>query len=519
MNKNFLKFIKINKKIILEKKNKETILLVDRGRMGSALYAILLSASLNKKYNYNVNCFIHNNKSDLSKLYKSFGIQKIIFSSFYNSFFTNFFLLAYSVLETFLNLNLLFKNFEWFIKNFKYKGILVGDLIYDTYIRKKHRFINPSKDLFFFFLICSTFYKINKILSLFNKKKIKFIIISTNTFANYDALFLRLGLKKKITVLEMIPTNDYVGVLKYDQKKIKYGIRNIQKDEYQKKLLFNNKKKIINFNNFYKKRFHKKIQLNYTNNFDLKLANPNKFILSKKKFLKEFNFKVDQFQKIILFAPHAFSDAPHGAGYDLIFRDFYSFFTETLNQIIKNKNKRILWIIRPHPSSHLYSEENIIENYLIKKNLKKNILLCPKNISTKNLINICDTVITCKGTIGLEFAAFGKKPITCSYPPYSDLNLSVDARSKKKFFSTINKIHTYNLSLTSKKKFLAQKVLYFLETELPVKKIRQSQNLKDIFLDINQNRSDSLWRVLKNRLIKNEWFTKDNLYNDLLKII
>ena len=520
MNKNFLRFTKINKKIIFEKKNKKIALIIDRGRMGSAIYSTLLSGSLNKKYNCNINVYTSNNNSDIIKLYKSFGIKKIISSSFFSSLLKNFFSLINSILITLLSIKIFFfKNFEWFIKNFKYEGILIGDLIYDTYIRKKHRFINPKKDIYFLFIICATIYKINKILSFLNKKKIKFIIVSTNTFANYDSLFIRIGLKKKINVLEMLHSNDYVGILKYNNKKLKYGIRNIKNDENQKKLLFKLKKNTNYLNKFYKKRLNNKVQLKYTNNFDIKHANPNNLIISKNQFLKKFNLESEKFRKLVLFAPHAFSDAPHGAGYDLIFNDFYTFFTETCNQIIKNNNNQILWIIRPHPSSDLYGEENIIENYLIKKNLEKNIVLCPKYISTRNLIEICDTVITCKGTIGLEFAAFGKKPITCSYPPYSGFKISEDATSKKKFFKIINNIHLNNFKLPDRKKILAQKILYFLETELSAKKLKQSKNLKDILININQNKSDSYWKELRHRIIKNRWFINDNLYKSLIKII
>ena len=107
---------------------------------------------------------------------------------------------------------------------------------------------------------------------------------------------------------------------------------------------------------------------------------------------------------------------------------------EDLNtQIDEPKSKEdILFIIRPHPASKLYGEKGIAEHLLKKKNFK-NIILCP-NVTTQNLIQICDTVITMKGTIGLEFAVAGKKPITCGYPPYSNMGITKNFYSKKNFF-------------------------------------------------------------------------------------
>ena len=97
---------------------------------------------------------------------------------------------------------------------------------------------------------------------------------------------------------------------------------------------------------FIKNRFSNKIKLYHTNNLDVKLANKSKNFYSKDKFLLKFSNK--NFNKIVIFAPHAFSDAPHGGGYELHFRDFYEYFTETINQIKKSPSN-ILWIIRPHP--------------------------------------------------------------------------------------------------------------------------------------------------------------------------
>ena len=56
-------------------------------------------------------------------------------------------------------------------------------------------------------------------------------------------------------------------------------------------------------------------------------------------------------------------------------------------------------------------EKKKIFSDLIKKFKKENILLCPDKIPTQKLLNICDVVITGRGTIGIEFACLGKKQL------------------------------------------------------------------------------------------------------------
>ena len=95
--------------------------------------------------------------------------------------------------------------------------------------------------------------------------------------------------------------------------------------------------------------------------------------------------------KKILFASHAFADAPHASG-TFIFKDYYEQFVETL-KFAYNSSDTNLWIFKNHPNSRLYGEKKIFSD-LIKKFKKENILLCPDKIPTQKLLNICDVVIT-----------------------------------------------------------------------------------------------------------------------------
>ena len=519
MSFHFKKFCEKNKIIISKKKSDKNVVIVDRGRYGTALFSSIIASAINHKYKYNVKVLTSKNKNALIiDFYKSFGIQDFIYGASIASLIKN----IYNFFLTFLDfikssLVISYHSIDWFIDKFEIKGIKIGDLVYDSYVRKKRRYIKPQKDIYLFFLIFRTIYKVIKILNLLKTINVKFIIIGTPAYANNDAIFLRIGIKNKIKVLEPNYFHTNNGILEYDSNDLKYGSRNIYYDKIQKKKLEKIKPSQNSLNSFIKKRFENKIKLNHTNNIDVKIANKTKVNLTRNVFLNKFA-KKKRYKKIIMLAPHAFSDAPHGGGYKSCFKDYYSHFTETVDCILQVKNKDVLWVVRPHPLSKVYGETNIVEDYLKKYN-QQNLILCPKGLSTKNLLGFCDTVITVKGNIGLELAAMGKMPITCGYPPYSNFGIALEANTKKKYFNTLSNAYKINFKMPKNKIFLAKKILYYMEIINPCENLRVSQNFQDLTRDLSSSKTDLSWKILSDRLIKNNGFLNDKFYLDCLKTL
>ena len=518
MLKKFIDY-KGNQIIINKKESDKNVIIVDRGRYIAALQSCLIAAAINRKYKYNVKVLTSKKKDDLIiDFYKSFGIEDFIYGVNIGSFIKNIYKFILSFIN-FIKSGLIISchSMDWFVNKFEIKGIKVGDLIYDSYIRKKQRYLKPKKDFFFYYLLFRTIFKVVKILNLVKTINIKFVIISTMSYANNDAIFCRIAIKQKIKVLEAVTFEKKSSILEYDNNDLKYGPRSIHFDKIQRKKL-NDIKLSKNFlNKFIKNRFESKIKFIHQKNDDVKIANKTKVKLSRNDFLIKFAPK-KKYKKIIIFAPHAFSDAPHAVGHDICFRDFYSHFTETIDRIVNLKNKDVLWIVRPHPLSNFYGEKNVVENYLKKFN-QKNLILCPKGLSTKNLLEICDTVITLKGVIGLELASIGKKSITCGYPLYSNFGISFEVNSKNKYFKILNKAHKINYKLPKKKELLAKKLLYYMELVIPYKTMESSQNFTDLIKDIytDTDKSDLTWKKVLNRLKKNGGFLNDNFYLDCLK--
>ena len=66
-------------------------------------------------------------------------------------------------------------------------------------------------------------------------------------------------------------------------------------------------------------------------------------------------------KKKILYASHAFGDAPHAHG-SFIFNDYFEQFKETL--LHAQKDDRNIWIFRAHQNSRLLNEKKIFKKYV-----------------------------------------------------------------------------------------------------------------------------------------------------------
>ena len=183
-------------------------------------------------------------------------------------------------------------------------------------------------------------------------------------------------------------------------------------------------------------------------------AYKNKKHISKNQFFKKLNIKSNNFKKVILFAPHCFSDANYARG-NLIFESYYDQFMKSIEYFKKKKN--ILFLVKIHPSSFRYNEQNIIKQYF-KKIQKKNIILCPETFKVSSLIKFSDLVITGRGTIGLEAAVIGKKPLMAGNSFYSDAGFTHDPKNISEYTRYINSnknIHKLNKTqVLNAKKFM-----------------------------------------------------------------
>lgn len=305
--------------------------------------------------------------------------------------------------------------------NFKFKGLKIGDLIYDGFLREKNQVtINiNSEDFLNYFK--NALKLTNYWLDYLKKSQVKAVIQSHNVYLT--------------------------GILGRVACSLDIDVYNLSCYE----VYYLNKKKPLKFNYFedYPKVFKslpKKIKTQG-------LINAKKFlsrrIKGKKDFLTDksekinkgtfekninFSFKFSKKPKILI-AAHNFTDAPH-VHEDMIFEDFY----EWMHFIgkISNKLDNYQWLIKLHPvdyNANVDDMNNIIDKYknleLLDKNINHNIL------KKQNIIG----ALTVYGSIAHEYPLFGIPVINAGNNPHFGYNFCYNPVTKKEYLKLINYIH------------------------------------------------------------------------------
>jgi len=459
MNKNFLSNIKKLKDLIDIKINEieenRNLLIVDRGTIDPMIRTSIVAQILNEKKKLNpIVLSVYKSNSWRSQVYRSFGIKKFLQTPRLKlSFLYPLILIKSLFIFCKSYFIFIFKDFRWLIYNFKIYDINIGDLIYDSYIRHELKFANPKKiDSRLIYLFLLAIYKTVFINTLIEKKKISYVLVSTGTYVNDSSIALRLAAQKKIPALYvfwflLIFHDSYESTLLSRRKIFKSDIENLDLPDNW----------LQEFEKYATSRYSGRIEYR-----DFLNAYKNKMLINNDELFKKLNISKGQYSHIALIAPHAFSDASHES-FEMIFNDYYDHFIQTLN-FIKDKKELddVLWVVNPHPSSHVFKEEGFAEKIINKIN-KKNIVIFPQDVNVFSILKIVDTVVTCRGTIGLEFpACFEKKSIIAGEAPYSGFNFLEEPVDKKSYFKAI--LNIKNISkLTDAEKILAKKVFYFYE--------------------------------------------------------
>ena len=384
-------------------------------------------------------------------IYKLFKIEKIKSYLNFLSFNQNIILIIKSFLYfIFFSIKIYFKGLDWFVDNFKVNQILVGDLIYDRYIRTDFKYLNPKiYSLKFLKLLFFSILKIYIICQIFKKYNISCCLIGSKSYLSMSALLLRVSKKFKVKTL-LIGGGIYkVYNNNYNEEPSKFYIQKILKE-------INKKKLSQEANKYFKNRTKGKFSSNTNQvirSWDEKYWSKFK---NNKTFLNRLKNEKKKYKKTIVFASHSFSENNHYTG-SIIFRDYFQQFVQTIKFAKKDKNN--LWLFKLHPASKTKYNELDTSLDVLKKNLSQNILICPLRFSHKLLFKYADLIVSSRGTINIEAACYGVPNLITTGAYYDGYGFSKRVRTKKQYFDYLNKKKKYfNLSKSLQKK--AKEVLY-----------------------------------------------------------
>jgi hypothetical protein len=315
---------------------------------------------------------------------------------------------------------------------------------------------------------------------LFRKFNIDLVMLNDNVYRH--GLILELAKSNQIECIAPISINSLLMAKYITNQDYEVSCRRPELDELNSLSASQIGK---NLSDYLSNRFQANV-----NQHDVLTAFSNeKKILNRSEIVKQYKLDVDK--PIVVVMAHIFCDAPHaypGALYD----DYYEWTKKTVSVLQKNKN--INFLIKEHPSVHLYNEDGIMYDLLKSLNCEK--LLIDGSMHTSSVLDECDVIVTCGGTAGLEFLYKGKQVVVAARPPYSEFGVTTDftTRDEYEIYLSMNKFSDFNF--TNRQKDLVNRILYY----------------DFIALD---NYSDNLELGGQRYLLKGE-INFENLYNEII---
>ena len=283
--------------------------------------------------------------------------------------------------------------------------MIVGDLIYDSFLRYNFEStvdLEDKKFEKFFFLSLDYF---DSVIEIFNKYQVKAVVLTHTVYL--PAFIGRIALKNN--------ADFYCSGITHFIKLSKKNFHIHNHKNYKK--IFENitkAKKVIYLNNT-KKEIRK--LLNGQKNFNMGALKQSPF---HKKINKDLIKKSNKIK--VLVATQCLIDSPHAFG-----NWFFSDFVEWLEFLGKMSNKTNYdWYIKPHPNNLRRNKKYV--NYFLKKYPKFNLI--PLETSHYSLQNKIDFVLTNWGNIGMDLALLNIKVLnTHKNGRFSSFNFNINSSS------------------------------------------------------------------------------------------
>jgi hypothetical protein len=348
------------------------------------------------------------------KIYSTFSFRKVIFPK---KILSNFFVSG-------ITKRILKKiNSKKSLESLKISGVLIGDLIYDTYLRdndlatieiKSERFKSYLSKIIHLFYFWDTY---------LNNKRIKGIIISHSVYLM--GMVGRIAMNKNIDTYQ-VGSNATYKLTK--NKYIRWSDQGSYKRNFNKLSNTHKKKAILSAKKNLDLRFKGKKDFRYL------VSQPIEPVFNKHFEYKKIAIKQNNNTKILI-AAHCFNDAIHVYGNNL-FPDFYEWLKFLGEFSLKSKNNYD-WYIKIHPAHY---DANINKfNFFLKKYPKFNLI--EKYVSANQIIkeNI-DIVLTVFGSVAHEYPLFGIPVINAGNNPHSGFKFSYNPKNVKDYLSLLKKI-------------------------------------------------------------------------------
>ncbi len=304
----------------------------------------------------------------------------------------------------------------------KYKGLLVGDLVYDMLMRRGYwqaTVWRIDKRVYDTLLkVVSTLFALDCISHMYEVKA----ALSSHT-VGFSGLLIRYFANQAVESCCGVAGGLIRKYHSFNGKGLKYRaiinkpwLDNIMQDVEDRNLLLSKANKLIEdrlagaLEDWDSKRAFARTKKEYT---------------SKEEFCDRYGLSVEK--PCVFVMLHAFNDFPHHFGRN-IFIDYYHWFIETL-KIVKDVDS-VNWIFKEHPLAEFYPNDANL-NGIFELCDEPHILFLDKGSSfnPSSLRYVGHAIVTCLGTAGLEFSCFGIPAVLAADNHYSGFGICYEPQT------------------------------------------------------------------------------------------
>ena len=317
--------------------------------------------------------------------------------------------------------------------NLHFDGVKVGDLIYDTFLKKTgYGTILKLSDLRAFVTEAVYFYRI------FSRIFSSFRIVATvqgHIVYNVFGILARIAVKNGATVYARKPASGPMTIKRCSSMEDLFTYE-LRVDPFEFEPLF---KTFLDLGiqegqRFMQNRFF--ISNDRSDSDAVTAFSKTKKFYNKKQLLSFLGIKNNN--PIVCIMSHIFPDAPHSHR-QMLYDDYFLWLIETLKII--RKVQGVNWLIKEHPSVQYYNPV-----HTATKALKEicpqfdNIKMVPPDLNSASLVDIVDAIVTVRGTAGLEFSTFGIPCILAGESPYSGYGFTIEPYTRKEYAHLLQNI-------------------------------------------------------------------------------
>jgi len=311
--------------------------------------------------------------------------------------------------------NLLNKNKPEELLFLEFEGILVGDLIYDSYLRFYHKptIVEINEDVI---------HVIENALNIFYNFRLFLKGNQIKGLVNIYTTYIQHGITARLCLASHI--NVYTVAISLQKPSLDFPYHQINHTKFDKNRILSENQFALAKDRF-ESRFKGEIDAatNYmrTSAYSPQLISEdlkNKFQLRKRN---------------VVIYMHEFYDSPH-INRKLLFPDLYQYLKQTLSNLIDIQNTSVF--IKLHPNAISGCKEQATE--MVTSFNVEHFYIIDDKVSNLNIIDLKpDLVCTARGTVGIEMAYWGIPTVALFDNIYANFDFVHTCNTTEEYFSII----------------------------------------------------------------------------------